>query len=48
MDDAEYKGQTHAEAVSIKRKDLHPKIEEYLKNYTIYNGLAITSLLSQI
>ena len=48
MDNADFAGQTHAEAVSIKRKDLHAKLDELLKDYMIYNGLAITSLLSQI
>ena len=46
MDNADFKGQTHAEAVSIKRKDLHAKVNEALKEYSLYNGLAITSLLS--
>ena len=46
MDNAEFKGQTHADAVSIKRKDLHTKVNEALKDYVIYNGIAITSLLS--
>jgi ferritin-like protein len=46
MDDADFKGQTHAEAVSTRRKDLHAKMNEDLKNYPIFNGIAITSLLS--
>lgn len=48
MDDADFKGQTHAEAVSIKRKDLDAKFNELINNYPIFNGIAITSLLSQI
>ena len=48
MDDAEFKGQTHSEAVWILRKDLHAKVNQYIKDYPIYNGIAITTLLSQI
>jgi len=48
MDNAGFKGQTHAEAVSIKRKDLQNSLTDHIKDYSLYNGRAITSLLSQL
>ena len=48
MDDHEFKGQTHAEAVCVRRKDLQEKLVQNLDEYMLYNGLAITSMLSQL
>ena len=33
---------------SIRRKDLHEKVMSHLKDYVLYNGLAITSLLNRL
>ena len=33
---------------SIRRKDLHEKVLSHLKDYMLYNGLAITSLLNRL
>lgn len=48
MGDLDFKGQTHEQAVSIRRKDLQGKLLSNVKEYMLHNGLAITSLLTRI
>ena len=41
-------GKTHAQAVSVRRKDLQEKLLFHVSEYTLFNGLAITSMLSRV
>lgn len=41
-------GSTHAQAVWARRKDLQGKLLSSMGNYSLYNGLAVTSMLSRL
>jgi len=43
MGDLDFKGQTHEQAVSIRRKDLQGKLLQNINEYMVFNGIAITS-----
>lgn len=46
--DSEYEGQTHNEAVTMKRKDLSERFINCIDDYMVLNGIALTSLLNRI
>ena len=48
MDSGGPTGQTHGQAVFARRKDLQGKLLSNIRDYTLYNGLAITSMLSRL
>lgn len=48
LTDSEFKGQTHAQAAFARRKDIQGKFLSNIKDYALYNGLAITSMLSRL
>ena len=48
QENAEFKGQEHIDACKLIRKELYKRFMDALPDYAIYNGLAITSLLTRI
>ena len=41
-------GKSHEEACTLIRKELHSAFQEAVEDYSLFNGLAITSLLTRI
>ena len=48
LENVEFKGQTHEQASKLRRKLLQEKILSKIEPYDVYNGLAITSMLSRL
>ena len=44
----EGKEQTHEQACTIVRKELHGKLQDLIEDYVLFNGFAITSLLGRV
>ena len=48
LEGKDFKEQTHEQACTIVRKELHEKLQNLIEDYALYNAFAITSLLSRV